>query len=131
MSDAAPTHPNSSFRRRVLVDGGLATVGLLAIVAVALARGASLDPLAAAAGGAGAVLLEATLASRAEMVRELWEQGGVKVGAVAGLLALIGLSAVFAPSMGLSALAGGLFIYLVLLVTYVLSRVVLARRQVG
>ena len=43
----------------------------------------------------------------------------------------MGPSAVFAPSLGLSALAGGLFIYLVLLVTYVLSRLVLARRQAG
>ena len=129
MSDAPPG--NGTFRRRVLVDGGLATAGLLAIVAVALFRGASLDPLAAGAGGAGAVLLEAILASRAEMVRELWDRQGIKAGAVAGLVALIGLSAVFAPSLGLSALAGGLFIYLVLLVTYVLSRLVLARRQAG
>lgn len=120
---------NGSFRRRVLVDGGLAAGGLLAIGVVALARSASLDPVAAAAGGAGAVLLEAILASRAEVVRELWEQRRIKAAAIAGLLALIALSAAFAPSVGLSALAGGLFIYLVLLVTYVLSRLVLDRRQ--
>ena len=129
MSETPPQNPNGSFRRRVLVDGGLAAGGLLAIVAVALARGASPDPLAAAAGGTGAVLLEAALASRAEQVRELWDRQEIKIAAVAGLLALVGLSAAVVPSVGLSALAGGLFIYLVLLVTYVLSRWVLVRRQ--
>lgn len=116
----------TSVRRAVLVDGGVAAACLLAVLAAAALLDAALDPVAAGAGGAGAVVLETLLARRHAAVREAWARTRVTAAAIAAVLALV--AAAVAPTQGLSALGGGLFTYLVMLTGYAASRWLVLRR---
>lgn len=101
-------------RRR---DAALALAVLGPVVWAGVALDAPLDPVAAAVGAAGALLLELALLRRRALVRRGWERPGVQAGSAAG--ALVGaavLTHVAGPRV-LTVLAGGLGAYLALLGT--------------
>lgn len=116
----------ASVRRAVLVDGGLAAACLLAVLGALAALDAPLDPVAAGLGGVGGVLVETALARRHAAAREAWARPRVKAAVVAAFLLLVAAAATAVPSAGLSALAGGLFTYLLMLAGYAFSRVLVA-----
>lgn len=98
-------------------DGLLAAAGLVALLAGAVAAealGAVVDPLAAATGVAGAVLLEVAFLRYPDRLLAVWERRGVPL---VGLLVVtaVGAVATLAVPAVLGVLVWGLATYLVLL----------------
>jgi len=98
-----------------LVDGGLATGTLAAVLAVARRRDVELRPGPALAGAVGAVVLEWILGQHREAVRRWWDRPGSKVGSLIGLAAGIAVGRRIDETGTLSAASGGLVAYLVVL----------------
>ncbi|WP_323675436.1 hypothetical protein [Halorubellus sp. PRR65] len=98
-----------------LGDGALAAGVLAVVVALAAAGGVRASPFAFAAGAVGAVLLEGLLSARATVVEAVWARRTVRVVSVAVTVLAAAAAAAFRPKSGLSALAGGLVAYLLVL----------------
>ncbi|MFB6168016.1 MAG: hypothetical protein ABEJ43_04140 [Haloferacaceae archaeon] len=97
-------------------DAALALAVLVPVVWAGAALGAPLDPVAAAVGAAGALLLELALTRRRTAVRRVWERPAVQAGCVAGALAGAAVLVRAAGPLVLTVLAGGLVAYLAVLV---------------
>lgn len=106
-----PRHEGVSRRR----DAALALAVLGPVVLLGVVLDAPLDPVAAAAGAAGALLLELALLRRRVAVRRVWERPLVQAGSVAGALAGAAVSVSVAGPRVLTVVAGGLGAYLALL----------------
>jgi hypothetical protein len=101
-------------RRETLVDAGLATLVLLAVVVVGIVIEARFSIPAAIAGSLGTVLAEAVAGRHERRVRRAWRRPAVKAAALVLAGGGIAGGVVLAPTPALSAAGGALLAYLLL-----------------
>ena len=99
-------------RRR---DAALAALVLVPAAVVAAWYGAPASPVAAVAGAAGTLALEAVLTVRADRVRAVWSHPAVQVGSVVAVCVGTAAGVALVGPAALTALVSGITTYLLLL----------------
>jgi hypothetical protein len=101
-------------RRAALFDGTLAGALLAVVVGAAVATGARFEPPWILAGAVATLFAEAIAGRHERPVRRAWSRPTVKAGSLCLALGGVAVGLVLAPSPALSAAAGALASYLLL-----------------